>query len=907
MKTPAIINIHGFRGPKKLSDYDEWLSYAKKLANSVSERITISDFLKRDQFIRNSRDANPEQKRVKNMIDDPLPNGGGLSSWKSSGQYNSAQQRREWGFQEKILQGYPEYEPDKIGYGDLSDKVIAGFVTVGDGIFSGIPSYSNILLDREETRRQIEYGYGRSTGREMIPTGLCFIQDDTAAIGLALGSDVRYTWHPRLYGTNLSNPSIAMVDDMHMGSVCIPKADYRQFLRVGDFVVIEIGMRMKYWHSLLGGSRPDYWETLAGYREIYNEFPQQKREDVELIFDGKSAEESMEFMKKYGSDSKNLPLVYRSLNNVPKVLGQEARFRDNPPNDSGQQVLDHPWSTGTPIPINSGMPYVLIEDFLVDSVDRVSPAPKVISAKNIRDLSGNGTNGGSDMKGMLVQLNNMRFVSPPRFKNNQRVAVTSDQSPGIYTGSNYTYGPSLIENINGIPQSVFIQENLNKLGLNFLTDIPASDWINYFWLNNGLPDGTTEFGRYLFDNPDILRKLQNGVIPDAESGKVYDLYNTADADSIWGVVRYDPITGKQIVPDIWKHELDSKYGVDFSGYKFELPKTTIRADLKPDFIDLGSSRGVYRFQDRWQPPNLDQTEPITTQRVGGDGWLYEVETFLGITTSETKVAGSWQEKLAPNDDESRNKFMNRFGLLEYKLDDGMFKFPISIDKTDGAYWFTNQNIPLPNAIESGPPEAQSTWLVSSTKVPTYIQRGGKDFRTVGDLSRGNLLSDSSYYYYYENNRDLQEQWNGNNLKPLGGGYFQPNRVYYLSDTDGVVVPIRINANTEIARFKIPIPTGPVDITGILWQYSMGTPGLEWEREAYIMQIWPRFLSDIKPIDSIGRSPNVPRTQTPVIQTPPVTNTPTMPPTMPPASPPNQFGNVNSIDDRITMPNSMRDL
>ena len=35
---------------------------------------------------------------------------------------------------------------------------------------------------------------------------------------------------------------------MHIGSIGIPKADYRQFLREGDLVIIQLGVGLKYWH-----------------------------------------------------------------------------------------------------------------------------------------------------------------------------------------------------------------------------------------------------------------------------------------------------------------------------------------------------------------------------------------------------------------------------------------------------------------------------------------------------------------------------------------------------------------------------------------------------------------------------------------------------------------------------------
>lgn len=895
-KTPIPINIHGYRSTPQFSDYESWTSHITEQLKEISNRISISDFLKRDQFIRNKRDDNPEPKRVQNMFDDPLPNGGGISSWKSQKDYPSNQQRREWGFREKVLQGYPEYEPDKIGYGDLEGKVIAGFVTVGDGIFSGIPSYSNISLDREETRRQIEYGYGRSTGRDMIPTGLSFIQDETGGIGLMLGSDVRYTWHPRLYGTNLSNPSIAMVDDMHMGSITVPKGDYRQFLRVGDFVIIEIGTRLKYWHSLLGGSRPDYWETLVGYGEVFDTIPtitkdvrgadgswtklNLGREDVDMILDGKTAEQTKAEMKsKYGVDNRGRAKAYRTID-PPKILGKEARFRDEPPSDSGQAIIDHPWSTGTPIPINSGMPYLMMEDYLVDSSDRVSPSAFVVRAKDLRDIRGKGENSGSILKGMLVKLQGLYFVEGVS-EVDAIIATPTTQSTGLY-GGGFKYAPMLtgfvrrydffsgdpIKFPTNTPTSNFINDNLKELGLTFWQDVPTDMWIRKYWLNNGqstspLPDENSPiFEFYRLAPPDIrtevINSLRQGIIPDTIKG--------ADASIVgfkpYGESYFDNPSGF----DAWKHTVTPSYGVDYSGYKFHLPSKTLKMNtegaslLNPvpastvpardALVPVASSDIVRDSDDRLQGgdvPKWPTSDIEPTYREGGDGNLYEIQSSFGSIILEQRIVpGSWQLQTSDSD-----SMKSRAGLLEYIVSTGSWRFPLSIDKKDGAYWFTNKNIPLTNAIESGHPEAESTWLVSSTKVPLYIRNDTNGIRTISDLNRGAANSAYDTYFRYEND------YLGQTFRRITSGYFEPNKVYYLQEAEtGIVIPIRINANTEIARFRVPIPTGLVNVTGIAWQYSMGTPGMEWEREQYIMQVWPRFLSDIEPVGANRGTTNI---------------------------------------------------
>jgi len=803
-ESPSVMNIHGFPTTEQFYDYVEWEKYALNKLSMVKDRITIKNFLARDQFIRSKNDSNPEPKRVKDIIDDPLPpdtpggaNESGRSNarqsgWKSSSHPDyKSKQRREWGFREKVLQGYPEYDPDKIGYKDLDNKVIAGFVTVGDGVFSGIPSYANIKLNLEETRRQIEYGYGRVTGREMVPTGLCFIQDETSGIGISLGSDVRYIWHPRVYGTNLSNANL-MVDDMHMGSTTIPKADYRQFLRVGDFVIVEIGTRLKHWHSLLGGSRLDYWESLVGYRELYDAMPIDGRSGIKLDVLGVLGEIN------YNPplDIRGRDLYKKTLNSVPKIFGNTQRFRDTPVKNMTHSVIDHPWSTGTPIPVNSGMPYVMMEDYAVDSTDRFGPAPFVIQTRDMRDLDGSGINLGSELKGRLVRLNNLRFVKGPKTKALiAEVATKGTNLPGIYTTSMFKYAPA-------IDNSIQIAERFTDRGLNVLLEVPSSYW------------------------------NLNGV---------------------------EPFTNYEGRPEIWKHAVIYRYGVDYSGYKFELPTTTQRNDLLPEKDEFGN--------DIWSRDRLPFYNP--PQRESDDGYLYEtLSGFLGIIIDQQRKPGSWPDAVISDQDKKTwNLQTNRNGLLYYNYVGGIDQlFPKTVDSLYNIYnigmgkpgstflnepvpyWFTNPDIPLINGMELGPDEAESTWYRSSTKVPAYIQRGGKEFRTVRDLSRGNDVADQSYYYHYENNPKIKQEWNGKNLQPESDGYFIPNKTYYLTDQAGVVIPIRINANTEIARFKVAIPKGLVDIVGIMWQYSLGKPGLEWEREAYMMQVWPRFLSDIIPLD-----------------------------------------------------------
>ena len=176
-------------------------------------------------------------------------------------------------------------------------------------------------------------------------------------------------------------------------------------------------------------------------------------------------------------------------------------------------------------------------------------------------------------------------------------------------------------------------------------------------------------------------------------------------------------------------------------------------------------------------------------------------------------------------------------------------------------------------------------------------------RFVGDL--GNRFTDpyepfseiwKPYRYIDGTTRQL------NSFEPIDKGTrFVGDKVYYVVDEKNVVIPIRINANSEIARHFYEVPTGSIDLVGIAWQYSVGKPGLEWEREAYIMQVWPRYLSDVgleykePPIEEPPQvGPRGP--ETPIVTPPP-------PPPPPPPTPPTRVGdNTINIGDAIPLQN-----
>lgn len=192
----------------------------------------------------------------------------------NTGEY-VVRQRREWGFREKSLKGFPYYIPKYIESNILGEgtvfgncgtgPIIAGFVTAGSGIFSGIQPAIPLEYDYLESQRTIRAATDSPYGKPKIPNGLIFIQDETGAIGFSIGTDMRYMDSPLHYDAEFSKPSVG--DVPHLGSHGLPKPDYRQFLREGDLIFIQLGVGFKYWHPVLG-SEPQYWESLRGINEL---------------------------------------------------------------------------------------------------------------------------------------------------------------------------------------------------------------------------------------------------------------------------------------------------------------------------------------------------------------------------------------------------------------------------------------------------------------------------------------------------------------------------------------------------------------------------------------------------------------------------------------------------------------
>lgn len=842
---PTTINVHGFARTEQFRSYDEWTSYvSKRIDDIISQnnsysfggRMTISEFLSKPQFAESQFTGKvPETRRVKDKFNDPLPpydqylgNGFVRNGLRRSVDYLTTQRairwedvpwdpftgfgdnvsqinkRREWGFREKVLDGYPEYKP-WMADNDLKNepwrsKIIFGVVTAGSGVFGGIQSISGISPNSTELLRSAELGPGRATDTPFVPTGLCFIQDETGGLGIALGTDIRYVYHPSVYKTNFANPVVDM-DQMHAGSIVIPKADYRQFLRVGDFVAIEVGVNFKYWHSVLG-VQPRHWEELyaPNYGEEFDIGYSQERNGKKPYVDNWGGHQfpysNLEYVlpNQLGRDG-----APRGVWNRVTTLGNVGYQQQDTYGYYPYQE-DHPWSTGTPIPVNTGMPYVMMQQFIVDNRDRISPAPLVVTNSDLRGFPKLGTvfsdgyvlndisrlgevnpdtawlyeetppnpwteNAGSVYKGMLIQLKNVRFVQPPK-KKMYRVRLATSEGRTLADGS-------VIYSVNGLLNEI------NRVNELLASGIPINEITVPFLGTRGIRDlnfsGFENYNR-------ILESIMSNNFVDARGFLFID----------------DPL-------DLYGR-LNGNFGPADS-FDFLLTSFILDTIISvADFFTFGIAGKILHLI-----PGLFPETP------GWDFWDKDIDF---------------------------SKY------LQYETIEVDSPFPKSVDDQDGGYWWATPTIPLTNANShykdykdtTGFLDArrnQFTQLISSNKLPEVEDRYVRDL--------GHLYS-SSYAPWAEEwkpSKMVNGQLVYNTFEPvLPNSYFIGNKIYYVVDENNVVVPIRINSNTEIARFNLPIPTGSCDITGIAWQYSLGKPGLEWEREAYVMQVWPRFSSDI---------------------------------------------------------------
>lgn len=991
---PYDLNIHGFPATKlvgtdkkQLQDisYDgDWIPYVRDRIKKVEDlnrnispdktRMKIEDFLKRDQFLDSSiNNGQPEQKRVVNKFKDPLPPYESFDNKflqkngvRRSFNYLSGIKRREWGFREKILQGYPEYKP----FFPYQSQYIVGIVTAGSGVFSGIQSVSDPKLTNTEVYRSAEMGSnGFVTEGSMTPTGLCFIQDETGGLGIALGSDIRYIRHPVIHRPNYANPYI-IYDDMHAGSIVVPKADYRQFLRVGDLVIIEVGTNFKYWHAVLG-CEPRYWEELwvPDNMLVKKRFAGKKSSDAVYYVDDILSD--VTFGKHISPRDRKDPKKRRPyVDNwgAYEFFGQNSKFKENflllqrdvPPRGilkSNETTYsnypiqeDHPWSFGTPIPVNTGMPYIMMEQFIIDETERFSPIPLVISASQLRGfpnpkhwktkikgfnspkdlgiiepnlawrqetaddpeknpwisnrnlINSNGKPDdlrGSDFKGMLVQIKNVRFVLPPEkpqfraklsteepqdttddtFKNSLRYKILmlifsekTDLDIIRVIATQLGYVPP--ENTSRREfQSVisyklrFIKSDTQQIQFiyTYILQWAQSRFFDYQRIYKQLVKFTDLIDFLVKDAERYLKPLLDSIPKSSlkdlkdELKSLYEQLNTGTpidqieikiSDTRYS--RFSSVAEAELI-------IFSKHRIDADGFYF---------DYLPDTLKI------------WEFSNWDEALDAVL-----DIGSYILQTFVDSFTFPGFSAGViyvYGVLTSGEDDEwDDEESGDRTNYLKYEFEVLESTFPKSLDKEDGGYWWANPNIPLTNArshfkdhkrtTDSGflgtglgadETRDEFTQLISSNKLPEI------DDRYVRDLGMMYSSSYSPFAEEWKPSTMVDGKLVENEFKPIPsfGSYFIGNRIYYVMDENNVVIPIRINSNTEIARYKMPIPTGTVNITGIAWQYSLGKHGLEWEREAYMMQIWPRFASDItkeqlrkgpdKP-DNDGREPEPP--------------------------------------------------
>jgi len=913
---PATLNIHGFPKPDEFSSYTEWKSYATnrimELINSQKnqvDRITIADFLTKNQFKDSRIQTNgTEDIRVKNKVIDPLPpydfydaTFSGMfdtlspGNWASDSWYTKAnwpknwptltkpssdlfgaitgelryaktgvrrsnepiylvdkKQRREWGFRENILQGYPEFEPWFYG----SNKIVIGFVTAGSGVFGGIQSNSFLNYDKNEVFRQAELGKGRQPGDEMIPTGLCFIQDESdRAIGISLGSDTRYMYHPKIYKFNFSNPNL-YADTMHMGSIMIPKADYRQFLRVGDLIAIEIGTNFKYWHSVLG-MQPRYWE------ELYGPYGDRDPIDWESYYDAPPEDMIPErYLRAAPADDCTAASLRRNrkgLNRPPYINGwgglkdsaQNHRIVEGllgidtsvkwflHPEDIGRDVAprgikgdeyalypvqeDHPWSTGTPIPVNTGMPYIMSSDFLVDEIDRKAPAPIILKNHELRGIP-------------IFKLEDYKKDIPEI--NSEIVWKVPENNPWVSRPSPSKYNGMLVQLKN-------VRFVLPPKKEQFIVKKPLDDEFNKGQENifTSIKEFSDAYQKYAsaFRGVMMILRKPPGDTFSKESSIPFTVQTTAVTQEI----------------QMLNNQIDAR------GYKF-----TFDFDSTMRFLRTGDFNGV----------NLDVVALIV--QIGsyaadilapGAGIGTAITTVFNLIHT-TGVNMDWDYE----EDGDKGRYLTYEKVFEES------PFPKSLDLRDGGYWWTNPNIPLTNARSHFKDFKETTdydtfgeyidelelyfgvlgdalvdlkrksWtqLISSNKLPEVLDRYVKNLGPWYTNSYEPFAEEWKPFrretYRDPVTRDKKIRYVRNNFQPIPDGYtFLGNRIYYVVDSNNVVIPIRINSNSEIARFRLPIPTGPCDITGIVWQNSLGKPGLEWEREAYNMELWPRFASDIR--------------------------------------------------------------
>jgi hypothetical protein len=656
----------------------------------------------------------------------------------------------------------------------------------------------------------------------------------------------------------------------------------------------------------------------------------------------------------------------------------------------------HPWSTGTPIPIDNGMPYIMSDVFSVDTRERLAPAPKQITAAQLRGIPEDTwrwnpslewsipkehqdsfkelvkevrtdedtgetyfieyfktnpnspyrlkkenqleefpgirnepvtpytLNPGSEYKGQLVTIKNVRFINPPqkeylvakvasteklkRFKED-RATILSDLNKWISSGKDIK---EFKIQIGDIPE---IQSQIPKI----LSDV--GDILKY-----GLPTIrlAITFMETFFKGelqkilgPEIVGGI-NTVLTEVERLNAYVLSLQSKIEEIIS----GGITGFTSETQI-NEFLAIKHGTDYQGFE-------ISVDYAHELVTIAH-------------------KAIGDINIGnileklGIGFIIGILdafglSFIGKTINMVySTIDTYRLPEVPEPNQYQNGSITREYVYEKVKTQS--EFPASVDRKNGGYWWACPTIPLTNArshqndANYGDPSRDSdnegdlifpnqdisatertvfSQLISSNKavvtVPVWDPWNGPSWiwETNQENDENEFGKKHSYYTGYIRSRYVKdlgkdfsssyepfaEEWKPyryidgqtmvkNEFEPItSGSKFVGNRTYYVVDENNVVIPIRINSNTEIARYLYDVPTGSVDITGIAWQYSLGVPGLEWEREAYMMQIWPRYLSDVGIKYEIPPIIIEPETPTP----PPVTGGPDVPPPPPPTPP-----------------------
>lgn len=637
-------------------------------------------------------------------------------------------------------------------------------------------------------------------------------------------------------------------------------------------------------------------------------------------------------------------IYVRNKHILPSRIPRDSQF---PYTDFHPIQQEHPWSTGTPIPVNSGMQYIMADVFSVDNRERFAPPPLEITAaqlrgipidtwkydpsdewriphehqKNIEQISGKilirkdnqyqefpdspfvtdrGTeipqpktpftlDPGSKYKGQLVKIKNVRFIDPPqRFYYAPKVANQTDVQN--FKDEYYSVMDRLKE---------FMQNPGNKI-----EDFKVS--IQLFpYGSNSKQSGFELLNAQQISNDliaflDVLEPMLELAQTVVNIFSIFDrnvsMYINVFVDKLQTVIRQVVIAANKVSSIGDTREISGfsnefeiarflgiKNGIDFTGFNMNVNyDRELHSFLFKDLNSIDLEKLIADF-----------TNAALQGIANGND-----ENAANIAKGILQINSAWNEYYIPERKEIHESFAGPIEpALEYEQIFVTSQFPWTVDAKDGGYWWTHPDIPLTNARShqndanygnplnwgdndhgvhlpnrdgnflflSNPFTSRRvfTQLVSSNKtnvyIPTYVEPGDDSFDEEHEYSmsyiKDRYVKDlgpeyaASYEPFAEEWKPYRYDGGVETTKTTfsrirSGDRFYGDRVYYVVDEDNVVIPIRINANTEIARYSPYVPTGSIDLVGIAWQYSGGKPGMEWERERYIMQVWPRYLSDV---------------------------------------------------------------